>query len=373
MRDALLEAGHDVTVIAPAHQQSDIGTALTLAPYTGPDSLFEGITGLDKPDLVVSNINAGANIRLLAVTSGTVSAAVAALFNYEVPAIAVSAGSFTVPDGLHATSAEFVTKLIADLQQTQGDHGLLPVELGLNVNFPDNANPVDFAFTVPHKASYISIGVGPSATNPGEMGFSFDGSVGSDDLRSEGGNFNAGKITITPLDSNFASSDDALNGVLGKLLNTEYGRPTSGLSDLVDAQQVAVDQINGLNQDLLQGSGATGFAVGLEQSVARYDNAIGVYTVDEEGSFGAVRILDLKEGSTNLDVPGQGHRLGFVMVSDGGTLIGQLVGACHLDNAAAFMPASTTSTLSLSTMPRTRCWATCPSPSTPISPTAATP
>lgn len=107
MRDALLDLG-DVTVVAPARVQSATSHAATFhrpiavdqraAPFEGfavdgrpADCVKLGLTVLsDKPfDLVVSGMNAGANVGLNTLYSGTVGAAREAAFA-GIPAVATS-------------------------------------------------------------------------------------------------------------------------------------------------------------------------------------------------------------------------------------------------------------------------------------------
>jgi len=260
MRDALLAEGHHVTVVAPADNVSGTGTALTLsdftvteydagyivgatpstAVYTGLDAL---LTGEDRPDIVVSGINEGANTGLPAVSSGTIGAAVASIFNYDIPALAVSAGtdaSGHVPDELYATGAKFVAKLIADLQATASASGdLLPAGTGLNVNLPVGADPNNYTFTELDAATSAAISVTPSSTT-GQAQFVFDGPVNTDNPHSEGTAFNNGAITITPIDGNYASDDLSSYQTLADLLGVGYGEP-GGSASLVELAPSAVD------------------------------------------------------------------------------------------------------------------------------------
>lgn len=114
---ALQEAGHSVRVIAPMSEQSAVGHAITiLSPlrvklveekdFTGygiygtpTDCVKLGISNLldEKPDIVVSGINAGANVGPDILYSGTVAAATEAA-HLGFPALAVSYDSFTPAD-----------------------------------------------------------------------------------------------------------------------------------------------------------------------------------------------------------------------------------------------------------------------------------
>jgi 5'-nucleotidase len=110
--EALAGAGYEVVVIAPAHDCSGYGAALGPLHVTGKiDFERELLHGLDafrvdgppalcvfaaclggfgdRPDLVVSGVNAGANTGRAILHSGTVGAALTGL-NFGVPGVAVS-------------------------------------------------------------------------------------------------------------------------------------------------------------------------------------------------------------------------------------------------------------------------------------------
>ena len=107
-----LSAVADVTVVAPANDQSSVGRQLSrtveltehkmgyVVEGTPSDCVVATLGSLDfDPDMVVSGINQGANLGAYVLgRSGTVSAAVEATF-FDVPAIAASvyfpAGEFT--------------------------------------------------------------------------------------------------------------------------------------------------------------------------------------------------------------------------------------------------------------------------------------
>ena len=146
----LLDAGHRVTVIAPVTEQSAVGHAITFAiplrvkifneqnfkglgVYGTPvDCMKLGLTALvgeDKPDLVLSGINAGANIGPDILYSGTVAAATeAAHMGYH--SMALSFDGFQ-PDDLYEQAA-FAAGLIKRLPWAA-----LPPRCVLNLNFPN--------------------------------------------------------------------------------------------------------------------------------------------------------------------------------------------------------------------------------------------
>lgn len=146
---ALTEAGHTVDVVAPVTEQSAVGHAVTIAMplrvkdfrengfrgrgvYGTPtDCMKLGLSSLleQKPDLVVSGINAGANVGPDILYSGTVSAATeAAHMGYR--AVALSYDSFRPGDILdHARhAAELLPRI---------DWAVLPARCVININYPD--------------------------------------------------------------------------------------------------------------------------------------------------------------------------------------------------------------------------------------------
>ena len=145
----LVAAGHDVLVAAPISEQSAVGHAITIAsPLRVKEFCENGFQGLgvsgtpadcvklalttlmaEKPDLVVSGINAGANVGIDILYSGTVSAATeGALMGY--PAVAVSDDNFA-PSDLTA-QGEYVAAFIAGRPWEAA-----PPRCVLNLNFPN--------------------------------------------------------------------------------------------------------------------------------------------------------------------------------------------------------------------------------------------
>ena len=179
LRAAFCAAGHHVTMVAPATNQSGRGGSLnvgafssasamaltrqstdacgvvySLAAPTGPgtyggtpvDTVSTGLDVVlagDPPDLVLSGLNIGQNMGKGAPSSsGTVGAALAGSLR-GIPAIAGSIGvnfaeSPTFPStfGAFAPAAAFMVRLVAALEAAPGD-ALLPTGVRmLNVNFP---------------------------------------------------------------------------------------------------------------------------------------------------------------------------------------------------------------------------------------------
>lgn len=144
--------GHEVYCIAPASQMSAVGHSITMyTPLRTNDVVEPGFRGISvsgtpadcvkialrsllpeiakvKPDLVVSGINAGANVGIDVLYSGTVSAAIEATL-LGVPAVALSC-AVPVFDNFapHAKySAEFIEKKLWQK---------IPNPITLNINFP---------------------------------------------------------------------------------------------------------------------------------------------------------------------------------------------------------------------------------------------
>lgn len=167
VRDSLLAAGHEVTVVAPAVNQSGQSAALTLDAMRNKDAIRRAEPGVyavegtpatavilaveqvmtERPDLVVSGTNDGANIGVLSSFSGTVGATVAALnlVGEPIPAIAISSNRLDQsvapgeePNLGHAREiADFLVGVVAGLDASRAEDGaLLPRGIALNINYP---------------------------------------------------------------------------------------------------------------------------------------------------------------------------------------------------------------------------------------------
>jgi 5'-nucleotidase len=180
MKDALLAAGHTVTLAAPLTDQSGSSMALDQVPLTvkkeaaaqysvalygtnppmsakPASSAYVAIgivqEGGRSPDLLISGINSSANIGLTELLSGTVGAAAHAMkaaLNGGVPAIAVGTDVPTANcDALcqaahYQVVANFMVRFVAHLETKPGflasETGLLPTGLGLVVSYPSTAS-----------------------------------------------------------------------------------------------------------------------------------------------------------------------------------------------------------------------------------------
>ena len=136
-----------VTIVAPDQNRSGASNSLTLdSPVrilktgertwsvsgTPTDCVHIALTGLleKDPDMVVSGINAGANLGDDVIYSGTVAAAMEGRF-LGLPAIAVSLVFSEKPEH-YTTAAEAVASLVERLRKDP-----LPADTILNINVPD--------------------------------------------------------------------------------------------------------------------------------------------------------------------------------------------------------------------------------------------
>src|SRR6056297_237870 len=148
LADGLREHADRVTVVAPDRDRSGASNSLTLdqpirvekqedGRYkvfgTPTDCVHVAITGVlsDEPDMVVSGINAGANMGDDVLYSGTVAAAMEGRF-LGLPAMAVSLSYGRGGPNHYETAARAATILMKRLVSEP-----LPADTILNVNVPD--------------------------------------------------------------------------------------------------------------------------------------------------------------------------------------------------------------------------------------------
>jgi 5'-nucleotidase len=163
---ALIAAGHNVTLVAPLHNQSGSGMRVSIQGTLDYKEHSEGVWSVDgspadsvlvgllhiiqgeTPDLVISGANFGQNLGY-ANSSGTVGAATMAM-RVGIPAIAISVAidpaeyntaqstlPFPSTFGAFDGAADFTVKLVRDLQDAREEVGnLLPEKAILNVNYP---------------------------------------------------------------------------------------------------------------------------------------------------------------------------------------------------------------------------------------------
>lgn len=157
----VLKNNYDITVVAPDRERSAVGHSLTFfyplrvqkisnseklkiysSDGTPSDCVLLGIYDLmeEKPDLIVSGINHGANMGQDITYSGTVSAAMEGTI-HKVPSIAVSLAAFEDFDFTYAAKA---AKKIVDYVIGQK----LPNRSFLNVNIPNVSEEEIKGFTI---------------------------------------------------------------------------------------------------------------------------------------------------------------------------------------------------------------------------------
>ncbi|MGL5970224.1 MAG: 5'/3'-nucleotidase SurE [Kluyvera sp.] len=166
LQEKLAQKGFDVWMVAPATNQSGIGSAITFKtgkvfdvnkvadkrycfPGTPADSVDFGLQGLLKdnpPDLVISGVNDGPNTGMAQVNSGTVSAAARAI-RYGFPAIAASIGYIYNEDEMKnkwpsthkywPDAIDYVVDVVEKINDKPlSDSALLPKGSGLSINYP---------------------------------------------------------------------------------------------------------------------------------------------------------------------------------------------------------------------------------------------
>lgn len=200
-----------VTVVAPDRNRSGASNSLTLdypirvrrvsedtyaVAGTPTDSVHLAVTGLldHTPDLVVSGINAGANLGDDVLYSGTVAAAMEGRF-LGYPAIAVSlAGE---QPAHYATAARVAADLLTRLLNDP-----LPADTILNVNVPD----LDWSSVAGYEATRLGHRHRAEpvirSTDPRGRPIYWVGAVGGEDDAGPGTDFHAinrGRVSITPL------------------------------------------------------------------------------------------------------------------------------------------------------------------------------
>ncbi len=219
-----LSALGDITVVAPDRNRSGASNSLTLenplrltkldngvyrVEGTPTDCVHLAVTGLldEEPDMVVSGINAGANLGDDVLYSGTVAAAMEGRF-LGLPAIAISLAS---NDAVHYKTAGWVAKKLLEQLKTSS----LPADTILNVNVPDLpiAELTGFESTRlghRHKAEPVV-----KEYDPRGRPMYWVGPAGEEQDAGPGTDFDAirrGAVSVTPLQIDLTSYD-AIDGV----------------------------------------------------------------------------------------------------------------------------------------------------------------
>ena len=223
-----------VVVVAPDRERSAVGHALTLhAPLraeeiltdrwavsgTPTDAVSLGIHGLlkEKPALVVSGINKGANMGDDLTYSGTVAAAMEATL-MGVPAVAISLASKEFSyDNFRSAAA-----VARQMAETVLEHGL-PADTFINVNVPDSA-PLGIRLTRQGKRVYGDAVVQNRDPRGRTYYWIGAGELSFQDL--EGTDFHAvqnGYVSVTPLHldlTNYAAMERLRQWRLEETLST---------------------------------------------------------------------------------------------------------------------------------------------------------
>ncbi|WP_227317882.1 5'/3'-nucleotidase SurE [Cedecea davisae] len=166
LQDKLQAKGYEVWMVAPATNQSGIGSAITFKPNkifdvkkvaekrycfpgTPADSVDFGLLGVMKdalPDLVISGVNDGPNTGVAQLNSGTIGAAARAV-RYGYPAIAASIGYLLnekeMKGGWPSTqkywpdSVDYIVSVVDELSKNwRPGLPVLPIGSGLSINYP---------------------------------------------------------------------------------------------------------------------------------------------------------------------------------------------------------------------------------------------
>lgn len=166
LQQKLAAKGYDVWMVAPATNQSGIGSAITFKPNkifdvkkvaekrycfpgTPADAVDFGLLGVLKhnpPDLVISGVNDGPNTGVAQLNSGTVGAAARAV-RYGYPAIAASIGYLLTAEEMkagwpstHKYWPDAVDDVVSRVDKLhakwQPGKPLLPAGTGVSINYP---------------------------------------------------------------------------------------------------------------------------------------------------------------------------------------------------------------------------------------------
>lgn len=219
---ALVEAGHTVHVVAPVTEQSAVGHAVTLSmPIRVKEFREDGFKGqgvygtpvdcvklglstlLDTPpDLVLSGINAGANVGVDILYSGTVSAATEGAL-MEIPAMAVSMDNFNPQD--LSGQARYCVELLPKIPWDE-----LPDKSLLNLNFPDCAvEDARELVMCPHTRASYKDWYDTRQDPRGRAYYWLDGAIPSERISANRDRalLTKGHITLTPLHFDFTDRE----------------------------------------------------------------------------------------------------------------------------------------------------------------------
>lgn len=234
---ALHVCGHEVVIVAPARDYSGFGAALgplhltnqvayeerTIEALTGVEAYaIDGPPGLcafsaalggfgERPDLVVSGINAGANMGRAVLFSGTVGAALTAVM-FDIPAMAVSLGSHGEGDRHWDTAAVCAASLVHEAH-ANGTNGVL------NVNVP-NVRPYALRGMRPARlAVHGAVQIRMDTVEPGTLELGWGRSEQEPDT--DVSLLIDGWVTLSLVSTPRDIDGDALASIVGKLESQE--------------------------------------------------------------------------------------------------------------------------------------------------------
>lgn len=226
-----LKSAHDVTVVAPDRNRSGASNSLTLLHPLRVQQHADGVSCVDgtptdcvhlaltcllteAPDLVVSGINAGANLGDDTLYSGTVAAAMEGR-HLGLSAIAVSCVSHTPKH--YDTAARVTLRLIERLREEA-----VPGDTILNINVPDVPWDELRGYEVTRLGNRHRAEAAVKSADPRGRPIYWIGVAGSQADCGPGTDFHAvahNRVSITPLlvDLTRYSMMDRMSGWIGKL------------------------------------------------------------------------------------------------------------------------------------------------------------
>jgi 5'-nucleotidase len=212
--EAMSEIG-DTTIVAPNTEKSAVGHAITISDPiriekvkrsggfrgyavngTPADSVKIAVKAImdKKPDIIISGINAGANVGQSLLYSGTISAATEGTF-LGIPSIAISLDALRDCD---FTASKVVAKNIVKSVLENG----LPKDTLLNVNIPKDLKSGFKGYQITHQGSIYFKDHFEKREDPrGRTYYWMTGDIKDPDtdIQSDGVALREGYVSITPL------------------------------------------------------------------------------------------------------------------------------------------------------------------------------
>ncbi len=173
------------------------------------------------------------------------------------------------------------------------------------------------------------------------LGYDWQGSTG-DVIPAPGFIFGTDILGVAGFDYNGDGKPDLASGYNGDDHLYIYENTTGSTTDLaqltlVDRQRVPDGAINGVGLGFMTGTGSQSATVTLLGGNTVRDNALGYYTMEADGRMGPARFLDLTalNGQVlNIQLLGEGVRLGLFLVADGQARNEVLSGTFHFRERA---------------------------------------